>query len=577
MTTPEGESTVVDTETNEDDVEVGIDQVVVDAAASEEKDEEFHHEVETSDETETDDAAEEKPSHESVGDDDNAAEAPQPGDGSSHKYDESDEGSCEDGPNTPSLEEECNTFLKGNEPVDTKAGRVYRESRSSSIEPDTSISDEEMVDDSKQSSFPDSSDSPRSTDEDLEKVAQQPKVTFSKMQRRDSGPGSRNKWNLNQQEFFSEEERASYVLPVVDEKAFMEEQQKQRKSKRSKRMKRRSSLGAVDTGAQDMFEELSDDAADEFLDQNSEATYLHSTEHNLYLEVKRQRERDEAARRYCDALDVEENIPSAAKRSGKSRRSRRHQSVFEQRRSGKPRVPRPRPRSSKDDTNVSGRSLVTVPDLQIDNTARIGTFRLTNAAKMKSPDDMLKKSLFSGKRKTLVFFCLLFGISVLVCTVILFPDLIQLESAFLHGTPFFRGANSNNLEQVLFAKLGPHPDYKGAIAPPEGDVTLVFDRASQITATLHLPNIITNGCHWEILTGNSCVDSDQLGSTPFYNTTLWQVGSPYEQQKKITSIHIGYTASETAGHAIVVYAPGPYYQVACGILQKHNGRAIKQF
>eukprot|EP00547_Thalassionema_nitzschioides_P002472 CAMPEP_0194202676 /NCGR_PEP_ID=MMETSP0156-20130528/2648_1 /TAXON_ID=33649 /ORGANISM="Thalassionema nitzschioides, Strain L26-B" /LENGTH=642 /DNA_ID=CAMNT_0038928247 /DNA_START=128 /DNA_END=2056 /DNA_ORIENTATION=- len=541
----------------------------------------------------------------------------------------SDDGSADH----PSLEEEADQFLKGHAPVPVQAG-IYPNSCSNS---DKAMGEEEE-DPNKMPLDRSSSREESTTDEDFAKdvstdedmaaaaaryppreeltTKQQPaqavQPQFRKMARRDSGPGSRNKWNNEQMEYFSEEERNSFQLPPVDEKVFVEKTQKlkgqpkaqqqkqQQQTKKNRPMKRRSSLGAVDTGAAEMFGELSDDAADEFLNMDDpiagigshhDASYLEEAEHNLFLAVKQQRARDEAARRFCDELDVEENIPSAQSRKKKSsssaRRSRRHQSVFEQRRSGKPRVPRPRPRSSKrlDDSNVSGRSLVTIPDPP-DNSARIGTFRLSNAAKVRSPDEILKKKsgvLFcgaAGRKKIMVLSCLIFGIALMVGSVVMFPDLIgEFDSkALLQSSPFFfRGTaanaaanshnNNNKNEQILWAKLGPHPDYMGAIAPPEGEVTLVFDRFSQITASLHLPNIISRNCHWEILTGRTCADSAELGKTPFYNTSLWQHGSPYEGQTQISSIHIGYTAKETSGQAVVVYAPGPYYQVACGILE----------
>lgn len=491
----------------------------------------------------------------------------------------SDDGSLEP---MPSLEEECSTFLKGHEPVTVKAG-IYPGTTNTNILDRSSSREDSTSEDEEGAAFSSSSKDNTGTDEDSPRdqgSQEEIKRRFLKMKRRDSGPGSRNKWNMNQDEFFSEEERDFFKLPPVDEKILFEKKQKRSVEADLRKMKRRGSMGAVETGAAEAFGELSDDAADEFLDTNTDSNYLEETERNLFLSVKQQRERDEAARRLCDSLEVEENIPRAKSSRRKSRRSLRHQSVFEQRRSGKPRVPRPRPRSSKnDDPNVSGRSLVTIPDMQADNTARIGTFRLSNPARLslRSTDDMLKKSPFCGRKKILVFSCLFFGIGVMVGSVILFPDLIHFDSAFLANSDFFRGSAAMRNEQILLAKLGPHPDYTGAIAPPEGEVTLVFDRFSQITASLHLPNIISKECHWEILTGNTCGDSKLLGTTPFYNTSLWQHGSPYEGQTQISSIHIGYSASETAGHAIVVYAPGPYYQVACGILQKQSFGMVKKY
>lgn len=498
----------------------------------------------------------------------------------------------------PSLEEECDKFLKVHDPVPVQAG-IYpsrttstsdRHLESSSSREDSTTTDEDRKKPAEATGYSSSTssqedDTLKNEDKSAAVVAfpppqQQPaqavQPKFRKMARRDSGPGSRNKWNYNKDEYFSAEEREDYHLPPADDKVMFEKAAPSPRKKKGS-MKRRGSMGAVETGAAELYGELSDDAADEFLDPDTlstsgagDHTYLEEAEQHLFLAVNQQRARDEAARRsLCDIMDVEENVPSSTQRKKKSRRSRRHQSVFEQRRSGKPRVPRPRPRSSKRaEENLSGRSLVTVPADTQDTGARIGTFRLSNAVKVRSPEEMLKKSP-SRKKMIMIISCLFFGIAtVAVGSVFLFPDLMQFDSAALLNTsPFFRGTAAMRNENILWAPLGPHPDYTGAIAPVEGEVTLVFDRFSQITASLHLPNIISQNCHWEILTGRTCEDSERLGRTPFYNQSLWQAHSPYEGQTHITTIHIGYTAAETVGQAIVVYAPGPYYQVACGILQ----------
>jgi len=358
---------------------------------------------------------------------------------------------------------------------------------------------------------------------------------------------------------------------------------------------RRGSMGSVATGSHHLYPALSEDE-NTFVDQMDhfmEDDGMNAEETNLYLAIRQQRARDEVARKNMEALRDESHIGTQSH----SGYVTRHSSVFEQRRERKPKVPRKkhvrRKKEGEQKKNTKGSN--NNEKSKKPTSKRGKNMKLVSGAKITEPTGY-KTPKPIARRKCFLLICMIVGVVTLSTSVILFPDIFNVETVMIDKR-LFDGSIVSQAGSVLLAQMGPHPDFRGLIFPG-GTITLALDEESRIMGSFQTKNIAKcNKCRWAILTGITCEGSQNLGNTHFYNSSLWSSESPYDfshynsetgdghlvpspgaiDKVAAQKLNIGYSTSDIEGHAIVVYGSNKNRRkkkigrpLACGILRRHH-------